>query len=1767
MRNGKGNILKRILPLFVTFTMLFSFVPVRAVENTEVEKENLALGKNVTESGYEAGTKFTGDKVTDGSIDRPEDINKGGSSRWASAVNAVKPWITIDLQEVKSFDEVVIEWERRNVNSYKIEVSDDNSTWTSIYTSSNKNEFRESLNVNSQKARYVKITIEDYSPTQEGSNIDWNTVAIYEVEIYNNEVEQPVEPVEPEEPAVIVPSVGENVALSKTATSSSNETNTLTADKAVDGSNAKASRWASAISSAEQWITVDLGDKTQIENVVIEWERKNATEYKLQTSDDNSNWTDVYIATSAPTQNRQEINLEEAVATRYVRVFIGKHNATADGVTWNNVSIYEIEIYNGGIPQGLDEIANSINVRSLTLEDEELPMPSVAEGYEISFVGADYEEVIGADREIYRPLVDKTIRVNFKITKGNEEAYTPDIEVLVPGSNEVTGNEVPTVIPELREWLGGSGNFEINNGSRIVISPSSEAELSEYMNVFSEDYKDIVGKEIEVVVSDSPKKGDFYFELNDKRPELRTEGYYMEIGDFVKVESNEADAAFLSTRTILQILKQNGTTIPQGITRDYPLSDIRGFMLDVGRKPISLDFLYDITKLMSWYKMNDFQVHLNDNYIWVTQYGANAIKEAYAGFRLESNDVGENGVPLTSTDLSYTKEEFGQFIDDSKLYGVNIVPEIESPAHALSFMKAHPEYAYGKGANKGVGENAAMLDVTNPEVVDYIKGIFSEYTDGENPVFRDTTVHIGSDEFYGSAEEYRAYTDEMLKYIRDVKGRTVRVWGSLSQKIGKTPVTSEGVEMNIWNNGWADPSDMFNLGYDLINTEDGKLYIVPDAGYYYDYLNTSYIYNNYEVSKFGNGDVIPAGSPQMRGGMFAVWNDMIDKKANGIVELDIYDRVLPAVQAVSEKMWGVAEDKTYAEFKEVAAKVSNAPNSNPRYKVESETEKVLEYNFKATSNDTVPDNSGNGYNSVALNNATVKNGVLKLNDDNSYLQSAIENIGPNYTVSFSVKRDENSNNEEQVLFESEKGSFKAVQKDTGKVGFSREFYDYSFDYELPKGEWVDITIIGKMTKTELYVNGEYVDEVSKGSSSGDNGTFVFPLERVGSETNSFNGELKSLKVYNIAVNIADETIIPQESMKASATSEHPNVGTEGLASFAIDGNTGTIWHTNYNTPVKLPQSITLDLGKAYTINKFSYLPRSNGGNGTITKYELQVSTNGTDFTTVSEGSWAQDSTLKVVNFDEVSEVTHVRLIAKAGVGGFASASELNVHKVKEVTPEPTEEVGFKVSTSLAEINAGDKLNIKVGTKDLTSTNMYGMQFNVDYDKDKFEFVGATSENDTKYIVNSSDNNGVVTVVVATKGVAIENDVDIVNLEFKSKATGENVVFNITDGQLSTDEGNIIDIVNGSITVTINEEIVNPNPEVNKKALKIAIDYANEIVAEGLLENVVPAVVQEFNDALEEAKAVYESEDATETEVDAAFKRLASAIWMLDFKQGDKEALQVLVNSSKELVSKGYTADSWANLQEVIAIADAVLADENAMQKEVDETLDALKAAIDGLVKVQVKKDSLQKLVDKLEKIDKEGYIESTWTPFENALKTAKEILANEYATQEEVDSAYNTLIKTYLDLRLIPDKSKLEDLINKAKAIDLSKYTDESAQEVKTKLARANEVFINEEATQEEINEVARLLNTALDNLIAKDDGAASDDVTDDTTENDSESKNETDNSTNGGNESINNESNKGNNGNLPQTGGRDSKDLLLLGIVLCSLGAAVMLSKKRKLE
>lgn len=144
--------------------------------------------------------------------------------------------------------------------------------------------------------------------------------------------------------------------------------------------------------------------------------------------------------------------------------------------------------------------------------------------------------------------------------------------------------------------------------------------------------------------------------------------------------------------------------------------------------------------------------------------------------------------------------------------------------------------------------------------------------------------------------------------------------------------------------------------------------------------------------------------------------------------------------------------------------------------------------------------------------------------------------------------------------------------------------------------------------------------------------------------------------------------IPQSQMSATATSEETN-SANNSAGRAIDGDLSTIWHTKWNLSDPLPQSITLDLGGSYIIDKVSYLPRQDGGtNGTITGYHIYASPDGTNFTQVASGTWAKDSKAKKVSFDPLS-ARYVKLVATEGGGGWASAAEINVYKA--ATPVDT----------------------------------------------------------------------------------------------------------------------------------------------------------------------------------------------------------------------------------------------------------------------------------------------------------------------------------------------------------------------------------------------------------------------------------------------------------------------------------------------------------------
>ncbi|EOU1464795.1 discoidin domain-containing protein [Clostridium perfringens] len=1377
---------------------------VLASELNKSDKVNLALNKRTVASSREVNDKFGEELITDGIKDRPSDPNaKPGNSRWSSS-RSVPQWIYIDFEEATTFDQVDILWDGAYSRNYKLEISNDAQTWEEVYTTSEGKGNQESINLGEDiTANYLRVSCEDTAH-------EWGNVSIYEVEVYDNE--ENVAPPETE--------TGVNIALNKTATASASETNTFTPDKVVDGDTSSTnSRWSSGSFSngAKQWITIDLEKESTFDKVRLFWEAANAKVYEIQTSNDNKSWKTVH-RNEAGKGDIEVIELNEKENARYVRVYCEENNPSV----WSSVSLYEVEIYNGEIPSSgnIYDVINSLKVPNINKGDSKLQMPEVPEGFEISFIGADYNQIINDDMTINEPLVDTKVVVDFEIKKGNEKRETTGIEITVPGkySGSLGSNTKPEVVPSLREWVGKDGNFTIRDSSRIVIDPTYKNELSKTASEFKSDYEEIVGKPIEIVYSSSPSEGDFYFTLNCEDKSIGEEGYYMYVDEYVKVEATHNTGAFYSTRSILQILKQNGETIQKGIVRDFPRYENRGFMLDAGRKFFTMDYLEQFMEVMSWYKLNNFQVHLNDNYIWITEENW---EEAYSAFRLESEKYPE----LTAKDGYYTKEEFRNFIEMGENHGVEIIPEIDVPAHSLAFTQYDPTLALGPGKGRD------HLDTSNPKTYEFLDSLFAEYLGGENPVFGDNDFHIGTDEYFGTQEEiegFRRFTDNYLTKVRDEYNRTPRLWGSFDKLKGETEVTSDGVLMNIWSLDWGRPKSMIEAGYDIVNTRDADMYIVPQAGYYRDYLDARNLYNNWEPKKFGN-TVLAAGEPKLKGGMFAVWNDMIWEKANGISERDVYDRSFQAAQVLSEKMWAAPDSETsFEEFKERVDKVSDVPDSNLTYDVESKTETVIDYDFEEDSTENIKDNSGNEYNATGVNVESVegKEGKgIKLSGGESYIDTPIDNKGLDYTVSMWVKKDANGDYSEQILSESNTGVLKACQKETGNVGFSREGYDYSFNYKLPEDEWVELTFIGELNKTSLYVNGEFIETINK-SNGGKVGTFILPLDKIGSSTNSFKGSIDEITIKDGAHKIVDPTVIPQEQMSATASSEHPNIGSEGIADFAIDGDESTIWHTKWSPVEALPQHITLDLGGSYNINKFTYMPRQNALNGSISKYEFQVSTDGENFTKVLEGDWTADHSTKVLKFDPV-EATHVRLVAKAGHGGFASAAELNVHQVLEV---PEENVGQSFLTLPESVKVNENFDVFLGANEIKEDlSAYAAEFTLKYNQEVFDLVEVTNGIDGVLVNYKEVEPGVVKILAASLGNPIENATNLVKATLTPKSESEREIFEVISANLGDGEnGKVYELglTSGEVAVGKGSAEIIVNPVENFVASEVSRKYVN-----------------------------------------------------------------------------------------------------------------------------------------------------------------------------------------------------------------------------------------------------------------------------------------------------------------------------------------------------
>ncbi len=210
----------------------------------------------------------------------------------------------------------------------------------------------------------------------------------------------------------------------------------------------------------------------------------------------------------------------------------------------------------------------------------------------------------------------------------------------------------------------------------------------------------------------------------DSLPKLDDDySYTIEIRPATVELSAESEPGALSGCSTLAQLSASGS-LPHCTIDDRPRHPWRGLLVDVSRHYMELNTLRAVIELMQHFKLNVLHLHLTDD----------------QAFRFQSEAFPE----LAST-RSYSKSDLKELINFAADHAIRVVPEIDIPGHATSWLVAHPEWGsepVDPSTQRNFGALKACLDPSKDFVMDAVRTILGEVID----TFPDQYVHIGGDE-------------------------------------------------------------------------------------------------------------------------------------------------------------------------------------------------------------------------------------------------------------------------------------------------------------------------------------------------------------------------------------------------------------------------------------------------------------------------------------------------------------------------------------------------------------------------------------------------------------------------------------------------------------------------------------------------------------------------------------------------------------------------------------------------------------------------------------------------------------------------------------------------------------------------------------------------------------------------------------------------------------------------------------------------------------
>ena len=170
----------------------------------------------------------------------------------------------------------------------------------------------------------------------------------------------------------------------------------------------------------------------------------------------------------------------------------------------------------------------------------------------------------------------------------------------------------------------------------------------------------------------------------------------------IEIQAANNEQLFLPSKANKTISNPPIWSAPCTLVEDHSRFQWRGVMLDVCRYFFDVDTIKSIFDGMSHYKLNVLHFHLTEDQGWRLELKNHPNLVHYGSKRDASpkhNDAGHlDGIPYGP--FYYSKEEIRDIIEYGRKRCVKIVPEIEMPGHALSFLAGYTQYSCTGGPFK-----------------------------------------------------------------------------------------------------------------------------------------------------------------------------------------------------------------------------------------------------------------------------------------------------------------------------------------------------------------------------------------------------------------------------------------------------------------------------------------------------------------------------------------------------------------------------------------------------------------------------------------------------------------------------------------------------------------------------------------------------------------------------------------------------------------------------------------------------------------------------------------------------------------------------------------------------------------------------------------------------------------------------------------------------------------------------------------------------------